>query len=81
MQALTRPAHVFFLLPPLLRRRSVDDEEEKENSTSFAGNIIACAVVCWVLCGVGVTARFYVRGRILKLLGREDWCVLVAYVS
>lgn len=50
------------------------------DTTSMAGSLIACAVLCWVICGVGVGARFYARGRIQNVLAREDWCVLAAWV-
>ena len=50
------------------------------DTTSMGGSLIACAVVCWVICGIGVGARFYARGRIQHVLAREDWCVLAAWV-
>ena len=52
-----------------------------QDTSSIGGSIIACAVVCWVLSGVIVSVRFYTRGKLSLILGREDWCVLVAWVS
>jgi hypothetical protein len=52
-----------------------------QDTSSIGGSIIACAVVCWVICGVVVCVRFYTRGKLSLILGREDWCVLVAWVS
>ena len=42
--------------------------------------VIACAIVCLVVSGLIVGLRFYSRGVITKVLGREDWCILVAWV-
>ncbi|PKS08144.1 hypothetical protein jhhlp_005420 [Lomentospora prolificans] len=43
--------------------------------------VIACAIVCLVVSGLIVGLRFYSRGVITKVLGREDWCILVAWAS
>lgn len=51
------------------------------DTSSRSGSVIACVISCWVICGVAVAARFYARGRIQRVLGSEDWCVLAAYVS
>lgn len=45
-----------------------------------AGSVIACYAVTLVLSGVAVGARFYTRGRIQHVLGREDWAILAAWV-
>jgi hypothetical protein len=58
-----------------------DDAPAALDTSSRSGSIIACAVSCWVICGLAVVARFYARGRIQRVLGPEDWCVLAAYVS
>lgn len=47
---------------------------------SLSGSIIACAVVSFVVSGLMVGLRFYSRGVVTRVLGREDWCVLVAWV-
>ncbi|KAK3344509.1 hypothetical protein B0T25DRAFT_487390 [Lasiosphaeria hispida] len=58
----------------------VDDTPVALDTASLAGSVIACAISCWVICGVAVCARFYARGKIQHVLGPEDWCVLVAYL-
>ena len=46
---------------------------------SYQANIIACAVVTWILGATFVALRFYTRGRLLQnVLGAEDWFILVA---
>jgi len=46
-----------------------------------SGLVIACYVVTLLLSGAAVGARFYTRGRIQHVLGREDWTILVAWVG
>jgi hypothetical protein len=46
----------------------------------LTGNIIACAVVMPVLASSFIGLRFYIRGRILRAVKIEDWCILVALV-
>ena len=41
---------------------------------------IACAVICHVISGLFVAARFYSRGVVTRALGREDYCILAAWV-
>lgn len=48
---------------------------------SLGGSIIACAFTCWAICCAAVFARLYTRGRIKRVIGREDWCVLIAWVG
>lgn len=43
-------------------------------------NIIACAVVTWVIAAVFVALRFYTRGLIIRVLGWTDWCIFLALV-
>ncbi|CAI4214399.1 unnamed protein product [Parascedosporium putredinis] len=47
---------------------------------SLSGSIIACAVVSFVVSGLMVGLRFYSRGVVTRVLGREDWCILVAWL-
>lgn len=47
-------------------------------SESRQGNIIACAVLTWLISAVVVASRFYLRGNLMKLLGPEDWVILAA---
>ncbi|KAK1779052.1 hypothetical protein QBC45DRAFT_466323 [Copromyces sp. CBS 386.78] len=49
---------------------------------SHQSSIIACAVITWSLSALFVGLRFYTRGFLLegKVLGAEDWVLLVALV-
>lgn len=47
-------------------------------SESRQGNIIACAVLTWMISVLVVASRFYLRGHLVKLLGPEDWVILAA---
>ncbi|KAK4679760.1 hypothetical protein QC764_206975 [Podospora pseudoanserina] len=48
---------------------------------SYQVNIIACAVITWVIGATFVGLRFYTRGIILhNILGAEDWLILLALV-
>ncbi|KAL2261436.1 hypothetical protein VTK26DRAFT_4180 [Humicola hyalothermophila] len=48
---------------------------------SYQVNIIACAVITWVIGATFVALRFYTRGCLLRnVLGAEDWLILVALV-
>lgn len=46
--------------------------------TSRQGNVVACAVATWAIAAVFVGLRFYLRGHLMKVLGREDWTMLLA---
>ena len=50
-------------------------------SDNQAPSVYACAITTVAIAAVAVTARFYTRGRILRVVGIEDWCILVALVS
>lgn len=45
-------------------------------SESRQGNIIACAVLTWLISALVVASRMYLRGSLMKLLGSEDWVIL-----
>ncbi|KAG6355933.1 hypothetical protein INS49_015317 [Diaporthe citri] len=47
-------------------------------SESRQGNIIACAILTWLISAVVVASRMYLRGSLMKLLGPEDWVILAA---
>lgn len=47
-------------------------------SESRQGSIIACAVLTWLISVVVVASRMYLRGRLMKLIGPEDWVILAA---
>lgn len=48
---------------------------------TYQPEIIACAVVTWVIAAVFVALRFYTRGYLLhNAIGVEDWLIVVALV-
>ncbi|KAK3938455.1 hypothetical protein QBC46DRAFT_390162 [Diplogelasinospora grovesii] len=47
---------------------------------SLQANIIASSVVCFVISAVFVALRFYTRGKIIRVLGPTDWCILAALI-
>lgn len=54
------------------------DQADADPGESFQSNIIGCAVATWVVAAVFVSLRFYLRGHLMKVLGREDWTILVS---
>jgi hypothetical protein len=48
---------------------------------SLSGSIIACVGVMFAASTVSLGLRFYVRGRLLRAIAAEDWCILAAWVS
>jgi hypothetical protein len=40
---------------------------------NFQLNVIICSVVTFLIAATFVCLRFYTRGRLLKVLGWEDW--------
>ena len=55
-------------------------ESLPDPSENNAPTIIALAGVSAVVTTSFVALRFYVRGRLIKVLGWEDWIILVALV-
>lgn len=51
-----------------------DDEENR------SANLVACAIVCQVISGLFVGARFYSRSLVMRALAREDYCILASWV-
>lgn len=50
-------------------------------SESHQADILASAIITWVIGAVFVGLRFYARGWLLKnAIGVEDWLILVALV-
>lgn len=47
---------------------------------SYAVQIYVCAVLTWAITAAFVAARFYTRGRLLRVLGPEDWVILLSLV-
>lgn len=43
-------------------------------------DIVACAVITYVIALIFVLLRFYTRGWINHVLGPSDWCILPALV-
>ncbi len=48
---------------------------------SLQPNIIASAVVCWLIAAVFVGLRFYTRASIIHALNLSDWCILASLVG
>jgi len=44
------------------------------------GDIIAASVVIFLFAAAAVALRFYTRVKIVRVLGAEDWTILVALV-
>ncbi|KAK3395257.1 hypothetical protein B0H63DRAFT_386009 [Podospora didyma] len=45
---------------------------------TLAPTVIACTTIMLCLSLLAVALRFYTRGKLMRAIGREDWCVLVA---
>ncbi|KAK3935172.1 Phosphoglucosamine mutase [Diplogelasinospora grovesii] len=54
------------------------------DSAAAAGDlswaVVACAVIMTVVGSLAVGLRFYTRGKLIRAIRREDWCILVALV-
>ena len=48
---------------------------------SLSGTMIACVGVMLAASTTAIGLRFYVRGRLLRTVSAEDWCILAAWVS
>ncbi|KAL2129709.1 hypothetical protein VTI74DRAFT_7408 [Chaetomium olivicolor] len=69
---------------------SVDNSTDSLNSTipwppilpdasrSLQADIVACAVIAFMIALSFVALRFYTRGRVNHVLGASDWCILPA---
>ena len=42
---------------------------------------LLCAVLLTAMATAAVALRFYVRGKLLRSIKSEDWCMLVALVG
>lgn len=45
---------------------------------SLQPDIIACAVITWVIALTLVGMRLYTRTRLIKVLGPTDWCIIMS---
>jgi hypothetical protein len=52
-----------------------------ESSVDLPATVLACAILSLLISGLAVAARFYTRGRLRKILGSEDWCILCAWLA
>lgn len=57
-----------------------DTASDVHTNVSYQGNVVACAVATWIIAAVFVGLRFYLRGRLMNVLGREDWTILMSLV-
>ena len=48
---------------------------------SLQPDIIACAVITFLIAATFVVLRFYTRGWVNRVLGASDWCILPALVG
>lgn len=49
-------------------------------SASYQNHVLACAIATWTIALVFVSLRFYLRGRLMNVLGREDWTILISLI-
>ncbi|KAK3342011.1 hypothetical protein B0T25DRAFT_357033 [Lasiosphaeria hispida] len=54
---------------------------DPKNGESLSDIIVVCAVVMTTLASFTVGLRFYVRGKLLRAIKKEDWYILVALMS
>nr|CDP22942.1 Putative protein of unknown function [Podospora anserina S mat+] len=47
---------------------------------SLQADIVACAVITWLIALGFVVVRFYTRGKLNNVLGASDWCIIPALV-
>lgn len=50
------------------------------SNVSYQAHVLACAITTWVIAALFVGLRFYLRGHLMKVLGREDWTILVSLI-
>lgn len=48
---------------------------------ALQADIIACAIITWLIALFFVILRFYTRGRLIRVLGPTDWCIIPSLVS
>jgi hypothetical protein len=49
-----------------------------DTGRSLQPDIIACAIITWLIGLTFVVLRFYTRIRIIKVFGPSDWCIAFA---
>ncbi|KAK0719234.1 hypothetical protein B0H67DRAFT_149203 [Lasiosphaeris hirsuta] len=60
---------------------TTDAATDPKNGESLSDIIVVCAVVMTTLASFTVGLRFYVRGKLLRAIRKEDWFILVALMS
>jgi len=68
-------------MAPPLAPRSAADAVTPAAKEDISGTIVACASVMLSLSTLVVGLRFYVRGKMLRAIASEDWCILAAWVG
>lgn len=48
--------------------------------SSHQNNIVVCAVVTWSIAAIFVGLRLNLRGRLIRVIGPEDWVILASLV-
>lgn len=51
-----------------------------DDDTSYQSHVLACAIATWTIAALFVSLRFYLRGHLMNVLGREDWVILVSLI-
>lgn len=57
-----------------------DTSSDVHLSASYQGHVLACAIATWTIAALFVSLRFYLRGHLMNVLGREDWIILVSLI-
>lgn len=59
---------------------ATDAASDVHLAASYQGNVVACAIVTWAIAAVFVSLRFWLRGHMMSVLGREDWTILLSLI-
>ena len=54
---------------------------DMSDTSSRQGEVIGCSITMLALASAAVALRFYSRGSILRVLGKEDWTILTSLVG
>ncbi|KAK7749659.1 hypothetical protein SLS53_000237 [Cytospora paraplurivora] len=60
---------------------SLDNSDvDSDAMSSHQKNIVVCAVVTWSIAAIFVGLRLNLRGRLIRVIGPEDWVILAALI-
>lgn len=57
-----------------------DTASDDHLDASYQSHVLACAIATWTIAALFVSLRFYLRGHLMNVLGREDWVILVSLI-